>query len=88
MTVGLFYPTIATLEISPNPVDNILYIRNPGEATHFRLIDILGRQVQELKTNGEETITMNVSNIATGIYMVAAFNAQQKLIANARIMKN
>ena len=88
MTVGLFNPSILTLEIFPNPVDNILYIRNPGETTHFRLFNILGEQVQELKTNGDVMIKMNVGNIPSGIYMVAAYNAQNKLIGNARIMKN
>ncbi|HZV69476.1 MAG TPA: T9SS type A sorting domain-containing protein [Saprospiraceae bacterium] len=86
--VGLIYPTIKTLEISPNPVDDILYIRNPGEAVQFRLFNTLGQMVLDLNAEGQEVASMTMSNLSSGLYMVAAYNNQGKLIANARIVKD
>ncbi len=85
---GLFYPNIETLIISPNPVDNVLYIRSPGEAVHFRLVNILGQQVMNQKTNDLEIVTLLIGDLYPGIYMIGAYNAQGKLMAIARIMKN
>ncbi|MBK9984049.1 MAG: T9SS type A sorting domain-containing protein [Saprospiraceae bacterium] len=85
---GLFTPSIQTLEISPNPVDQILYIRNPGAAVHFRLFNILGQSVLYMNAENQDIAMMNVSGYASGIYMIGAYDKQGKLIATARVMKN
>jgi hypothetical protein len=88
LATGIFTPSIEQLEISPNPVDHILYIKNPGEATQFRMINAMGQQVLETKSEGQDITPMIVGHLYPGFYMVVAYNSEGKLIANARIIKN
>ena len=88
MSTSIQNPPVSKLDISPNPVDNVIYIRNPGEAVHFRMINTLGQQVQELRIQGQEIASMIVSHLDPGFYMIAAYNSAGKLVANARIVKN
>ncbi len=85
---GLFTPTLAKLEIAPNPVSNILYIRNPGNAAQFRVFNSLGQQVRDLKNSGLPVVTIFMSDLSPGMYMVGAFNHDGKLVANASIIKD
>jgi hypothetical protein len=88
LTIGLSSPKIETLSISPNPVDNVLYIRNPGTAVHFRLMNTLGQQVIDLKAENQEIVSMYVNGLSSGLYLIGAYNEQGKLIGIARIVKN
>ena len=88
LSTGLFYPAIETLDISPNPVDNVLFIRNPGDAVLFRLLNVTGQQVMDIKSGGQELISMIVGHLYPGLYMLGAYNSDGKLVANARIIKN
>jgi hypothetical protein len=85
---SLLYPEIATLDISPNPVSGILYIRNPGEAKFITVVNILGQKLMDLKTNHQDIVWMDLSQLDTGIYMIGGYDSQGKLVASARIMKN
>ena len=85
---GLFYPAIETIDISPNPVDNVLFIRNPGEAVMFRLLNVTGQQVMNIKSSGQELTSMVVGHLYPGLYMLGAYDSDGKLLANARIIKN
>jgi len=86
--IGVFNPTVETLTISPNPTDNLLYIQNPGKAVNFTFVNVLGQQVLNHKTAGEENISIEVSHLGSGLYIIGAYDVDGKLIANARIMKN
>jgi hypothetical protein len=87
-TIGIFNPVVETLEISPNPVDQILYIRNPGQATHFRLLNLLGQQVKSQRAANQDIVSIIVTDLLPGMYMVGAYDAKGKLIGNARVIKN
>lgn len=88
LSTGLFYPAIETIDISPNPVDNVLFIRNPGEAVMFRLLNVTGQQVMNIKSSGQELTSMVVGHLYPGLYMLGAYDSDGKLLANARIIKN
>lgn len=85
---GIFTPQIPELEISPNPVDNVLYIRNPGQAVYFKLHNLLGQQVGESKTDNQEIIPMYMDHLITGLYNVTAYDAKGKLVAMSKVLKN
>lgn len=87
-STGIFNPVVERLEIAPNPVSNVLYVRNPGEATIFRVINTLGQQVMDMKVQNQHVVSIHMGHLQDGIYLVGAYNAQGKLIANARILKN
>jgi hypothetical protein len=85
---GVFTPTVEKLEISPNPVSNILYIRNPGDAVHFRVFNALGQPVKDISNSGLPIVTIIMGDLTPGIYMVGGFNADGRLVANASILKD
>jgi hypothetical protein len=87
MVSSVLYPTVDVLEISPNPVENVLFIRNPGSAIQFRLVNSLGQSVLSQHSAGQEIVSMIMSELHQGIYLLGAYDANGKLVANARIMK-
>jgi hypothetical protein len=88
MVSSVLYPTVDVLEVSPNPVENLLYIRNPGSAVQFRLVNALGQTVLDQYAVGQEIVSMVMRDLHQGIYLLGAYNANGKLIANARIIKH
>ncbi|MEO5907075.1 MAG: T9SS type A sorting domain-containing protein, partial [Saprospiraceae bacterium] len=86
--VGTENPVIETLNISPNPTNDVVYIRHFSSAVHFRVMNSLGQQVAEVKADGREVVSIDMQSFYPGIYMVGAYNGDGKLIGNARIMKN
>lgn len=87
-TVGLFDPVkVETLLVSPNPVTDMIYVRNPGDATHFNVVNILGQTVLEQKSIGQSIVLIPAGDLQSGMYIITAYNAQGKLVGNARIVK-
>jgi len=84
---GVFNPVVPSLVISPNPVENVLYIRNPGKVEQFRLVNTLGQLVLNQHATGQDIETIMMRDLHQGIYLLTAFDAQGKLIGKARIVK-
>ena len=56
-----------SLEVYPNPVSDVLYIKNlPCEAADYNIFDVLGRMVIAGSTNG----TISVTELEKGIYVL------------------
>lgn len=87
MISSVLTPRVDKLDISPNPVSNLLYIRNPGTAVHFAVLNTMGQLVKEIHAPGQELIPVIVGDLHQGIYLVVAYDAQGKLLANARVIK-
>ena len=88
LATGLFTPQVKALEISPNPVDNVLYIRNPGQAVHFKLHNMMGQQVAETNVTDQEIIPIYMDQLVTGLYNVTAYTSNGKLVAMSKVLKN
>jgi hypothetical protein len=88
MTSGVLTPVVETLEVAPNPVSRSIYVRNPGTATQIRLINSLGQEVLGQAVAGQQIITLHVSNLPAGMYLVGAYDQSGKLIGNAKVLKN
>lgn len=69
---------VVNLSLYPNPAKDILTvsIANVDNAT-INVINALGQVVLSLK-NASETNTLNVANLAKGVYFVTVTNGQQK----------
>jgi ELWxxDGT repeat protein len=59
--------------IYPNPATNELNIRNMNGADAIRILDMAGRTVSVTRTSADK-ITMNISTLTNGIYMVQILN--------------
>ena len=88
MASGIFNPAVEALQISPNPASDMLYVRNTVGATRLQLVNTLGQVVLVQNITGQDIVSLFVSDLQTGIYMVGAYDAAGKLLGNARIMKN
>jgi Secretion system C-terminal sorting domain/Cohesin domain len=75
-TVGLqdVNKDAAQLSVFPNPTNNEFNIVNKSDAT-AQLLDLNGKQiVSPLKVFANQTTSMDVSQLAKGIYMLKVFN--------------
>jgi hypothetical protein len=88
MQSSVLYPEVDPLEIAPNPVADVLYIRNPGSAVYFKVMNSLGQQVKQLRADGQEIVTVLMGDLQQGVYLIGAYDANGKLVANGRILKN
>src|SRR5690606_17591641 len=80
MSSGIFQPTVATLEVSPNPVSTILYARNPGYVATLRLMNALGQQVLSQEGLGEGVIPVMMGHLNPGMYLLSAYDSEGKLV--------
>ncbi len=85
---GLFTPKVRPLELSPNPVSDILYVRNPGSAVLFRVNNIWGQLVNVTEGNNGQIVPIYLNDLAPGLYAISAYDADGKIVANAKVMKN
>lgn len=88
MSSAVFTPTVEKLQVSPNPAGEMLYLRNTVGAAQVRLVNTLGQTVMTQKVTGQDIVSMFVSDLLSGIYVVGAYDASGKLLGNARILKN
>lgn len=72
----------------PNPVNNVLNIKSTENTAvnAIRIVDLNGRTVKSLDTNGVADIAVNVGDLSAGVYMVnletEAGTAVKKFIKN------
>lgn len=87
--VGTFEPKVEALKVWPNPAGDWLRIDNPGGiARRFMLHNSLGQLVQTTQLGGgAEQTDLDLAGLPAGVYMLAGFDAEGRLMANARIVK-
>ena len=68
--VGLEDHKTATLTVYPNPVDDVLYVKNDGDLkiVNITLYDLQGRIIYS--QNSFNSMTLNVKHIPAGMYML------------------
>lgn len=59
-----------SINIFPNPANDILYIENISAKTTIKIYDISGRLVTTQKSNQQNVLTINTSNLQNGIYLL------------------
>jgi hypothetical protein len=81
-TTGITTPATQTLvSVYPNPATSVLHIDAPV-AVHAVVLAADGRVA--LTANGNE---VNVSNLATGMYLIRIYNEQNVLLGTARFSR-
>jgi len=58
------------VRIFPVPATNALYLDNASEIESLKVFDITGTQVMEMKNEGEGQITLDISSLNSGVYMI------------------
>ncbi|MEE9350055.1 MAG: T9SS type A sorting domain-containing protein, partial [Flavobacteriaceae bacterium] len=84
-TVAVENDTIEGLNLYPNPITNVLNIDSQEEITQLSIYSLLGKLVKKVQPN-ETTSSIDLSDLATGIYMVK-IEASEKVITKKIIKK-
>ncbi|MCB9080098.1 MAG: T9SS type A sorting domain-containing protein [Lewinellaceae bacterium] len=79
--------TIASLNIAPNPAHDFLRVSNVGDIQNFVIYNTLGQQMAIINTSGQQLVDLPVNTLDKGMYILAGFNRQGQLVANARFIK-
>jgi len=70
---------ISKFDMSPNPVNNILYISNINEKMTFSIRDILGRIILEKYSEGSD-LHIDMSSFLPGVYIVYTSNGDMEKV--------
>jgi len=88
---GLSYESEEQLiSVFPNPIDQILYIKNgfknPNLSLEIFAID--GRNIKRLILNFQENISIDVSDLKSGIYLLKVVDNKNNKMSIQKIIKN
>ncbi|MBN1112944.1 MAG: T9SS type A sorting domain-containing protein [Bacteroidales bacterium] len=62
-----------TLQVYPNPTKGELTVSSADILDKITLVDLSGRSLLQKKNIGESKITLNISTLPTGIYLIKAY---------------
>lgn len=86
-SVGTFSPTVATLRISPNPVTDLLRVQNFEGVERIDVFNVFGQRLSSVNTSGDVQTEIGTSTLPAGVYTIAGYDAQGRLIGNAKFVK-
>jgi len=85
---------ISTLiRAAPNPTDGLFKLEKADNVTilnlsAIKIISILGKEILEIKYNGEDKIDIDISNEAAGFYFITFINAEGGVTSSIKLLKN
>ncbi|MFO7932984.1 MAG: T9SS type A sorting domain-containing protein [Bacteroidales bacterium] len=62
-------PESATLKVYPNPASSYLVVEQ-GNLERVSIVDLLGKQVQDVYPRGKDQVTLNVEELPGGVYFI------------------
>ncbi len=79
-------PDAGRFNVYPNPVHGTLSITNLGHADRIEIINMTGAKVKSLKLQGQYRISVNMSGLTNGIYILKITTGNK--VATRMIVKN
>jgi photosystem II stability/assembly factor-like uncharacterized protein len=84
--------TLSTLEISPNPSKDIIFIQASAqqpENSQLQITSSAGQMVMEMKAPSlrNNKFEVNISTLPTGMYLIQLMNSLQKVYATGKFIK-
>ena len=73
-TTGLTFPEMSMWRMHPNPATNVLALRDVPQGATWSLLTLDGRVL--IQGGGEASTTIDVSGLASGMYVVRVSNQQ------------
>ena len=84
---GVFTPTIAAMRLLPNPATDKVWIRQVEGAAQMDIFNAYGQRVGSVSVNNDLTTDIDVARFPAGMYHIAAYNEQGRLIGNGKFIK-
>ena len=75
----------SSVNIYPNPVNDMLYIKTDFEIEDVVVYDVFGRQQDNRTTRQQDNVTIDVSKLDAGVYFVKIKTAEGEIVK--RIVK-
>ncbi|PZR21870.1 MAG: hypothetical protein DI539_06900 [Flavobacterium psychrophilum] len=85
-TAGVNENTLANLSVYPNPVNDVVNVSVDALVSNVAIVDLNGRTVKTAKFDGVANASVNVSDLASGIYMMTI--TSDKGATTKKIVKN
>src|SRR5690606_29060001 len=84
---GIFHVSVEDLEIYPNPTTDVLIVGKTEDLRTFHILNIMGQVVSRHVTTGQSVVELDVQNLTSGVYVLAAFDKYGTLQASGRFVK-
>ncbi|RDI04551.1 T9SS type A sorting domain-containing protein [Flavobacterium sp. AG291] len=86
VVAGVNDNTLANLSVYPNPVNDVVNVNVDALVSNVAIVDLNGRTVKTVKFDGVSTASVNVSDLASGVYMATI--TSDKGTTTKKIVKN
>lgn len=83
---GVDENAIANLSVYPNPANDVVNVTVDALVSNVAIVDLNGRTVKSVKFDGVSTASVNVSDLASGVYMMTV--SSDKGTTTKKIVKN
>ena len=80
-------PRVESLKVFPNPTNDQLWVENTAQLSYFAIFNAMGQRVSLVQITGQPMIALDVAHLQQGVYVLAGYNQQGALVANARFVK-
>ncbi|MEG0696384.1 MAG: T9SS type A sorting domain-containing protein, partial [Algoriella sp.] len=77
---------LKSLQLYPNPADNIVNIKSLSNLQTLTVIDFTGRVLKEQKNINQKDVKLNISGIPKGIYIIHV-KTEQESVSKKLIVK-
>lgn len=85
---SIFTPfTVEKFVVSPNPVSDRLFIENTTQVKSIKIFNLWGQQLRTVNLIGIENVELQVGDLDSGMYMLAGYDRDGQLVANAKFVK-
>lgn len=85
-TAGVDENTLANLSVYPNPANDVVNVSVDALVSNVAIVDLNGRTVKTAKFDGVSNASVNVSDLASGVYMMTV--SSDKGTSTKKIVKN
>jgi hypothetical protein len=85
-TAGVNENALANLSVYPNPANDVVNVTVDALVSNVAIVDLNGRTVKSVKFDGVAQASVNVSDLASGVYMMTI--SSDKGITTKKIVKN
>lgn len=85
-TAGVDENTLSNLSVFPNPSNDVVNVTVEALVNNIAIVDLNGRTVKSVKFEGVSEAQVNVSDLASGVYMMTI--SSDKGTSTKKIVKN
>ena len=70
---------LSDFTVFPNPTDGLVNINEVSNFNQIEVMDMTGRTVRTVSTNGQHNVSLNVQDLMTGMYSVRVSNSETSI---------